>query len=141
MSEVERAARFLLMKMEESSLEPGKSWYYHSWFELRRALEHPHGLPQFQGAAVDREWIGPMDGGVTYWAQQMIFEMSELAEDKNRNLSEYAELMQILEEAGYPCDVMKMSEEEFLEISLSVFCPVELEDEMRTLLVQREKPN
>ena len=142
--EIARAAAFLLQKMPAATMEGNASHYFFSRTELERALENPQGPPRFESADMPADWgdgwMGPIDGGVTYWAQYLMMELSELG-DENTELAEYRELQSLLEEAGYPCDRGKMSEEEYYDISGAVQCPLELNDEMLSVLNQRVKPN
>ncbi len=143
MNDVARAAAFLLQKMPAPTHEGSATHYYFSQMELARALENPSGPPRFLGARDNPKWgagwTGPMDGGITYWAQQMMLELSEVGE--YTELPEYRELQFFLEEVGFACDRGKMDMDEWLAITGAQLCPVELNNELATLLGQRVRPN
>ncbi len=112
-------------------------WYEDTYQLLVEALKDPLADAQFMGRSV----INTELDGVRYWSVILCIEITELAEDSNIELPELNDLILLLEAEGLSADDRKIGLEEKLKIVGAVQCPIELNDKIAHLLIQRARPN
>jgi hypothetical protein len=135
MNEVVDAAVALVRKM--AALGTVGIWYEESYQCLVEALKDPLADAQCMGTKVEHTELS----GAEYWSVILCIEITELAEDPNRELPELNELICLLKAEELSADARTLSVEEKLKIVGAVPCPRELNNRIAHLLRQKIRSN